>query len=872
MRKLLLPILVMLSAITTQVFAGDFCTPTTTSHLQCVFEIPAVVDGGSVVVESVTDHFSGKMTASCSKGKLSVRDDLCTPTKLSSCAVLSSVWRGEDGSSCSHKQESRPLPDGGTAFISSLVGTGEIKYKCKSGSLRILEKNCAKGDSDDAVLTTAERVNIPRSVTFIENVVETSCDTADVEAMIFSEFNSRSGEYDIEPSKVRVINEVCLASGYKELGSYNIANLGSIEDWLVSAKCESKIASTCDNTCIGREVDKAISIVPTICRTYSGVETCYENTCATPEIPESLCKNCDAGTFSYQGDNTGNTCTVTHDLLISGDQPTITFSNSTFNGSVGVLCNSGEKSKISGTCYKTCSGGAVSWADDYGQQSCGQTILAGEYYQDQTVTVTSALHHGGAVLKCDDGNWETVSGSCILDCNGSFSWGSGTSASGRDKSNACSAGIGFLLHGTQSVVKATSTAIGTDGSSHYSCNNGILTPSSALCELDCASQAVGWDGNNCSGTAPAVANDATANVNTSSFLSGFTGSANFSCSDGSLSLSGAGNCYSDCSASSFGVGSCSVSLPSGKHGATTEFYDLDKEGSYTCNDGTWEADEVLVCLAGLSSCGKKTMSWGAGCSGQVSNKAHGLIGTATSTVGSGEASYMCDNGTWKAEGGSTCSIDCSGSFSWGDGNACSASVGFLANGVDSKTTNTTSIAYEWKQSTDGCYKRGVMDTTTSRPLGSCSASQLGTTVDVLDRDVNWCPYRMESVQKYVCTQITQPSSGVKIASTSSADGSAYYSCNNGVFGTSGESCVTGCPSQSVNWSAPSPCSGTLSAGQSGDTQTVYDSATLGNGKFLREGEKSYKCEGGVWNPTNTGNTICKIEEVCGDAGSTFNCD
>jgi hypothetical protein len=868
MRKLLLPILVMLSAITNQVFAGDSCKSTTNPYLQCGFEIPSINDGESVIIGSITSRFSGEVTASCSKGRLTVKNKVCAPTEPSSCSILSSVWSGDDDSSCSHKQEKRPIPDGVTSIVPSSTGNGEIKYQCKSGSLRILEKSCESSDADDALLTTAERVNIPHHRTSLEDPVETSCDTGHVFAFMASEYNSRSGEFDIKPSRVRILYEVCKAAGYRELDSYTIEPMSSIEDWLAEASCKSKVENTCDNACIGREVNKATVLVPTICRTFSGVETCYENTCATPEIPENLCVNCSASTFSYQGDNTGNTCSVDLGALVSSENPVISFSNSSYNGSVNVLCNNAQISKVTGTCYKTCSGGVVSWADDYGQKSCGQTISAGSYSQGETVSVTSVLHHGDAEFKCNDGTWESVSGSCILDCAGSFAWGSGTSGSGLDKSNACNASVDFLEHDTQSIVKVASTATRTDGDSHYSCDNGILTPSSSACELDCTSESVSWDVLNCSGTAPEIENDTIKAVNTSSWLVGYTGNAKFSCSDGSLSLSGTGNCYSDCASKSFGFDGCSVSLPDGKHGAVTQFYDLDKEGSYVCDDGTWKTDTPLICLTNLNTCGRKTMTWGGGCSGQVGSERHGVVGTATSTIGAGTANFECNNGSWSSTGVNTCSIDCSGTVSWGDGDACSANVGFLANGVNSANTSTTAISYRWKRLREPrCVKKGVMNTTRGYPHGSCSASQSGDIKHFSDSDLLWCPYRMEGVETFTCDPVTVPSSGVKISSTTVNEGSAYYSCSNGVFGTSSASCVTGCPETDVSWTDSSgtygsSCRDTLPAGNSGDVTRGFEEKRLGGNKFFREGAQSYKCTGGAWKKTGT-NNYCSLEELCG---------
>jgi len=876
MKRFLLPFLWVLSATTTPAFAADSCSNVTKSHFQCKFELPDIASGSSVSVVFDSNGFVGEMEATCNDGSVSVTSSSCAPKAEDDCLVSASSWM-DGGVMCSHVAPPSPLADGQTLSLVSPENIGSIVYECKSGSLRIAHKSCEKEStfgSNANIQAAALHVDFRSTMVAVENI--TSCTTAVVSGNMGSYYNPRSGEFDIPPSEARIRNDLCSQMGYAVLDDYSLLNQGAIEYWYVIAECSAKRTATegCDANCLGAVVDKNTSILPVTCHTFGGTENCYVNTCAEPEAPEDLCEDCVAGKFSFTDSTTASTCSIDMAGHLSGTPESFTFQNSEFNGSAEVTCNNGAYSIRAGSpseCYKSCKGGLVSWEDDYGQLSCAQRVPDGEYYQGDDVSLTSILHHGDADFECDNGVWKVQSGaSCILDCDGELQWGDGTSRSGLDKTNACSGNVDFLEHLTQSTSKIASTATNTSGSTHLSCDNGIMAPEDSECNLGCSSQTASWDGGNCTRSSINLGHDVTGTISTdNSFLAGYSGSAQFTCDDGKIDLvAGTDRCYQDCSAEnySFSGGDCSISLPAARHGTTQAFFDLEQEGTMTCDDGKWKSSG-MVCLASKRSCGSESVSWGGGCSGTVSGASHGIISTASSSVGDGSASYQCNDGSWTATGASSCSLDCSGTISWGDGNACSASVPFMLDGASSTNIATTSVSYRWVSRGASCYKTGAVRSVSSgRESASCSASQAGQVKYIADRDILWCRYGTRSYETLVCEGFTSSGSGVKANSTSGTTGSTHYSCSNGNLSTSDSVCYTGCSGTRVDWGAS--CSAPIRAGAEGVTVSV----SVSSDDFLAYesvGSAKFKCVNSRWEQEGSG--TCKQMDLCGTTNDEQEC-
>ena len=369
-----------------------------------------------------------------------------------------------------------------------------------------------------------------------------SCDAATVEGSVRQSIYESQGEALIQ-------SRLCVQNSYETLDSYAIVGGGSDGGGaregtgvlFVEAQCSgyvgSEIIAGCgNNQCMGEEVGPD--------SLYSTIEVdgkYYRDLCSTETLLS--CQNCDAGSFTFTDSVTGNTCMIDVGETFSGQESHFEFSDSSINGSVDMLCNDGVKSVVPGgdsVCYKTCPGNVtVGWEDSNGTKSCANTIPAGSYVHDQTVSLGSSITNtGNATFRCDGytGNWVKQSGSCQLDCNTSAAWGSGTSNSGENKTNLCRANPGRVPHGATGNLSSNTT--NTSGSATYTCNNGDLEVNGNSCNMDCTRQGVNW-GAYCGTTAPARDHTRTLTANHTyvtsyQYDSSISGTATFQCDDGVL--------------------------------------------------------------------------------------------------------------------------------------------------------------------------------------------------------------------------------------------------------------------------------------------------------------------------------------------------
>lgn len=101
----------------------------------------------------------------------------------------------------------------------------------------------------------------------------------------------------------------------------------------------------------------------------------------------------------------------------------------------------------------------------------------------------------------------------------------------------CDAPIGALAHGASAAVSDSTTAPTlTSGSATATCNNGTLVYSGTSCTPGCASQTVNW-GAGCSATIAASLHTNSGTLTNTA--SGYTGTVTATCTNGTLSQSGA---------------------------------------------------------------------------------------------------------------------------------------------------------------------------------------------------------------------------------------------------------------------------------------------------------------------------------------------
>jgi hypothetical protein len=184
-------------------------------------------------------------------------------------------------------------------------------------------------------------------------------------------------------------------------------------------------------------------------------------------------------------------------------------------------------------------------------------------------------------------------------------------------SNACSAATGAIASGA--VASLTNSASGLTGAASFTCTNGTLgAAAAATCsnvvapQSPCPAQNVTWsqNGNACSAAAGATASAGVANVTNSA--AGFTGSANFTCTNGTLGAPVAAACA------------------------------------------------AVVPPVASAPCNSSTLTWtatGNTCSGVAANTLHNSIASVANSTANvtGTASFTCTNGAFGAAGAaSTC--------------------------------------------------------------------------------------------------------------------------------------------------------------------------------------------------------------------------
>jgi hypothetical protein len=483
-------------------------------------------------------------------------------------------------SSCGTVYSSNPLPELGSPIDcdSANVSTAEEGYIAVTGGASVTSTQVLEGLCEPMGFDTLESFNseLSTEVTSSGDVayysVDAVCSTYTLGDTAPLTSSCETGDVS-DDSDVSVLT--CDTASVE--GNFRDAILNSQGDGIVESRlCNRNDYDTLDSWQRTGSVDSSTSVVTALCSGYSGVDVIdgcgndecigevvdadslystieiggvtYRDLCAEATVMD--CASCSEGNFSFTDSVTGNTCTIAIDEAFSGSEHHYSFENSTVNGEVDVLCNNGGTSLVSGgdsVCYKSCPGNVtVGWDDSYGDTSCANTVPTGVYAHGDTVTIGSSLTNtGSASLECNGvtGSWEVKSGSCLLDCNETALWGSGTSSSGVSKNNLCQAPTGNVPHGSTGTLSSTTSK--TSGTAKYSCSNGNLTTSNESCNLDCSTESVNW-GTYCGTTISAVDHGTFKTVShtkSTSYLydSSISGSAGYTCDDGEYSES-----FSDC--------------------------------------------------------------------------------------------------------------------------------------------------------------------------------------------------------------------------------------------------------------------------------------------------------------------------------------
>ena len=418
------------------------------------------------------------------------------------------------------------------------------------------------------------------------DVVNEDCGTATVSGQVS---NLDSSFEPTLPTDPQIQAALCTPNGYMSMLSINdmyFVPAGIKGYWQTEVTCGGGDVSSCSNPCLG-DPWTATSTLPPI-TTNDGV---FEDMCTEINPPSELCDDCEDANVIFTDSSQGNTCRVSGIELLTGEAQTVSFNENGFSGSVDVKCNSASVTVTGGSCYQNCSGGSLAtWADGNGDNSCRATIPEGDYVHGETVSLNTTINNGSAGFKCNNGAWEETGPSqCLLDCTGDAHWGSGTSNSGTNKNNLCAADVGTLKHGSTNTLFSSETS-GTSGSARLSCNDGTVTSSSESCNVDCRSETGVWGSGRCAANLAQVEHGDNRSVSTPSALTGYSGSAWFSCDDGENVL-GANSCAQDCAAGNATAGACSVPVNAAKSGAlelfTVSTTYQEGGGSLKCDGGSW---------------------------------------------------------------------------------------------------------------------------------------------------------------------------------------------------------------------------------------------------------------------------------------------
>lgn len=251
---------------------------------------------------------------------------------------------------------------------------------------------------------------------------------------------------------------------------------------------------------------------------------------------------------------------------------------------------------------------------------------------------------------------------------------------------------------------------------------------------DCRASTLNWSSGSeqCSSAIPSTRNGNT--ITATDALAPSTGTAAFTCNEGTFSLqsgsvcNGAPStvgtstpptspnpCPSIPTSWSSGASTCSATLPGTPSGSSTSATDNTAptlgSASYTCSMGSWSSPSSSACstiLAGSSNptnnCSNQPVSWsqsGAQCQGASGSMSSGQTKQIISTTNNGGANIHCNNGSVSLVGEGACEAPVapppagctSQTVTWGQpanpGALCSANIGPVSSGTVTTLTSNS---------------------------------------------------------------------------------------------------------------------------------------------------------------------------------------
>ena len=637
--------------------------------------------------------------------------------------------------------------------------------------------------------------------------------------------------------------------------------------WTVGANLCTAVAPTTVNA-------QTAVLADTNAPTTGGARFLCDNGVFT-EQPGSTCTssttNCNPQSVSWTV--SGATCTSSTTAVIANGATSATLNDTVIptTGSARFRCSGGALTVQSGaTCTSGCfAGTSVAWT--VGGNTCNGILPADVPSGGNSATINdnSAPTTGAATFMCSNG---------VLSANGGATCNApppcpANTANWTVAGQSCSASVPSLINGqSASIIDSTGPATGTATST---CNNGVNTLSLQTCAQGCNSATLNWTvgGRTCTATTPTfteAGNDATLSDTTGPD----TGSANYTCNNGTFALQPGSTCMnaaSNCPAGTAVSWSVSGNTCNGtnsstlSNGAVTTVVDntapTTGSSNFTCNNGTLTNSGSTSCDAiPVANCNATTLSWtvgGQNCAGNAMTTAGGAIAAVNSVNGNnGAANFTCNNGVFATtpEPGATCNTTtCTGAVSWTvGGNTCNGTLsGTIANGATSPAVNDNT-APTIGSSTFTC-NSGVA---TSNPGATCAAPASCTGAVTWAVGGNTCTGTLASPVP------SGSNSPAVLDSTAPTTGSATFACNNGTSTLNpGATCAVASPcSGAVSWTVGgNTCNGTLAGSiASGDTSPVVTDATQPT-----TGNSTFTCNNG--SATQNAGATCALAAPCSGA-------
>lgn len=289
-------------------------------------------------------------------------------------------------------------------------------------------------------------------------------------------------------------------------------------------------------------------------------------------------------------------------------------------------------------------------------------------------------------------NLESSSVNLIQNCTAqSVPWSEGI--------NSCVGSVADLPDGT--VVIVSDITGPTFGSVTVSCDAGVLTQSGADCETvtaDCSPATVNWTVDAaCAGSVGSTVLNGGVTGSITNTTGGRTGSATFTCSNGTFTVNPGAVCGNNCTAGTAnwtGTASCTAAYGALNHGANVTISDSTAPGlgnvTMTCTNGAPPSQSAATCTP--AGCGATSLSWGAGCSASVTTQSSGYSAGVTNAASgyAGTGTAVCTDGAWSVTS-PVCNAHCPAqAVNWTvGGSSCTQSLGALSHGAGSALSDTT---------------------------------------------------------------------------------------------------------------------------------------------------------------------------------------